>query len=78
MRVIARTATPYPNSFPIRKGNASLLAAMDKAMADIVADGTYVKIYDKWHAGDALPDPMYKDYPGLDKQRAPGVIPPKG
>lgn len=77
LTVIAKTATPYPNPFPIRKGNTSLLAAVDKAMTEIVSNGTYLRIFDKWHAGDALPEPMYRDYPGLDKQRAPGVIPPK-
>lgn len=70
---VARTPTPYPNAFPLRKGNASLRAALDNALAAMVADGTYVRIHDRWHPNDPLPEPMYQDYPGLDRQRAPGV-----
>lgn len=75
--VAARTPTPYPNAFPVRKGNETLRKALDDTMSAMVKDGTYVKIFDKWHAGDALPEPMYSDYPGLDKQRAPGVPAPR-
>jgi polar amino acid transport system substrate-binding protein len=71
--VVARTATPYPNSFPLRRGNDSLRTALDNALAAMVADGTYVRIYDRWHPHDPLPEPMYQDYPGLDQQRARGV-----
>lgn len=74
--VAARTPTPYPNAFPIRKGNKSLKDVVDKALTDIMADGTYVAIFDKWHPGSALPEPLYKDYPALSKVRAPGVLSP--
>lgn len=74
---VTRTPTPYPNAFPIRKGNETLRKAIDETMRDMVKDGTYVKIFDKWHAGSPLPDPLYKDYPGLDAQRAPGVAAPR-
>jgi polar amino acid transport system substrate-binding protein len=75
--IAARTPTPYPNAFPVRKGNASLKKALDGALGDMMADGTYVKIFDKWHPGDALPEPLYQDFPALAKQRAPGVPGPK-
>jgi len=74
---VARTPTPYPNAFPLRKGNESLKKALDAALASMMADGTYVKIFDKWHPGDALPDPLYNDYPALAQQRKPGVPAPK-
>ncbi|WP_201832502.1 substrate-binding periplasmic protein [Microvirga zambiensis] len=77
LTVAARTPTPYPNAFPVRKGNDSLRKALDDGLRELVKDGTYVKIFDKWHAGDALPEPMYKDYPGLEVQRAPGVASPR-
>jgi polar amino acid transport system substrate-binding protein len=70
---VARTPTPYPNAFPLRRGNESLRAALDGALAAMVADGTYVRIHDRWHPNDPLPEPMYRDYPGLERQRAPGV-----
>lgn len=76
LMVAARTPTPYPNAFPIRKGNKSLKDAVDKALTDIMADGTYIAIFDKWHSGDALPEPLYKDYPALRTLRAPGVLAP--
>jgi polar amino acid transport system substrate-binding protein len=77
LETIERTPTPYPNAFPIRKGNATLKNALDRALGEMMADGTYVKIFDKWHPGDALPDPLYQDYPALAQQRKPGVAAPK-
>jgi polar amino acid transport system substrate-binding protein len=77
LKVAARTPTPYPNAFPLRKGNATLKAAVDKALAEMMADGTYVAIFDKWHPGDPLPEPLYDDYPALKDQRAPGVPAPQ-
>ncbi|MER6462770.1 ABC transporter substrate-binding protein [Streptomyces sp. NPDC001288] len=32
----------------VKKGNTKLLAAVDKAIADAKADGTYKKLYEKW------------------------------
>jgi polar amino acid transport system substrate-binding protein len=75
--VLARTPTPYPNAFPVRKGNESLKKALDGALASMMADGTYVKIFDKWHPGNALPEPLYDDYPVLSKQRQRGVLAPQ-
>jgi polar amino acid transport system substrate-binding protein len=75
--IAARTPTPYPNAFPVRKGNTTLKAALDGALGEMMADGTYVKIFDKWHPGNALPEPLYQDFPTLAKQRAPGVLGPK-
>lgn len=77
LAIAAKTPTPYPNAFPVRKGNSSLKKALDGALADMMADGTYVKIFDKWHPGDELPEPLYQDFPALAKQRAPGVLAPK-
>jgi polar amino acid transport system substrate-binding protein len=75
--IAARTPTPYPNAFPVRKGNATLKKALDGALAEMMADGTYVKIHDKWHPGNPLPEPLYKDFPALAKYRAPGVPGPQ-
>ena len=74
---VARTPTPFPNAFPLRKGNATLKKALDDALASMMADGTYVKIFDKWHPGDPLPEPLYVDYPSLAQQRKPGEPAPK-
>ncbi|MFF7952005.1 transporter substrate-binding domain-containing protein [Streptomyces griseorubiginosus] len=34
--------------FTVKKGNTKLLAAVNKAIADAKADGTYKKLYEKW------------------------------
>ncbi|MBO7937351.1 amino acid ABC transporter substrate-binding protein [Streptomyces sp. S9] len=34
--------------FTVKKGNTALLAAIDKALAEAKADGTYKEIYEKW------------------------------
>ncbi|MFJ6567300.1 ABC transporter substrate-binding protein [Streptomyces sp. NPDC091292] len=34
--------------FTVKKGNTKLLAAVDKALADAKADGTYKKLYEQW------------------------------
>ena len=34
--------------FTVEKGNTKLLAAINKALADAKADGTYKKLYEKW------------------------------
>ncbi|MEU9234697.1 ABC transporter substrate-binding protein [Streptomyces subrutilus] len=34
--------------FSVKKGNTALLAAIDKAITDAKADGTYKKIYEQW------------------------------
>ncbi|MFE8015401.1 ABC transporter substrate-binding protein [Streptomyces antibioticus] len=34
--------------FTVKKGNTKLLAAIDKALAEAKADGTYKEIYEKW------------------------------
>ncbi|WP_328783666.1 transporter substrate-binding domain-containing protein [Streptomyces canus] len=34
--------------FTVKKGNAKLLAAVNKALSDAKADGTYKKLYEKW------------------------------
>ena len=34
--------------FAVKKGNAQLKARLEKALDDVIADGTYEKIYNKW------------------------------
>ncbi|MCM0018381.1 MAG: ABC transporter substrate-binding protein [Tagaea sp.] len=77
LETIARTPTPYPNAFPVRKGNATLKTALNDALEGMMRDGTYVRIFDKWHPGNALPDPLYRDFPVLGQQRQPGVPGPR-
>lgn len=41
----------------VKKGNAELLAKIDKGLADIKADGTYAKISNKWFERDVSQPP---------------------
>jgi len=46
------TAEPIGAGIAIREGNPELAAAMQKALDDMMADGTYLKIAEEWVGGD--------------------------
>jgi len=45
-------AEPIGAGIAIREGNPELAAAMQKALDDMMADGTYLKIAEEWVGGD--------------------------
>ncbi len=45
-------AEKYDQGIAIRKGNPELKAAMQKALEEVMADGTYLEIANKWVGGD--------------------------
>ncbi|MFM9368587.1 ABC transporter substrate-binding protein [Streptomyces sp. Da 82-17] len=47
-RVAANINTGEQYGFTVKKGNTKLREAIDKALADAKADGTYKKLYEKW------------------------------
>ncbi|MFF2366833.1 transporter substrate-binding domain-containing protein [Streptomyces sp. NPDC058122] len=47
-KVVDNLNTGEQYGFTVKKGNTKLLAAIDKAIADSKADGTYKKLYEKW------------------------------
>ncbi|MEU3982643.1 transporter substrate-binding domain-containing protein [Streptomyces sp. NPDC026672] len=47
-QVVDNLNTGEQYGFTVKKGNAKLLAAIDKALTDAKADGTYKKIYEQW------------------------------
>ncbi|MEU6572788.1 transporter substrate-binding domain-containing protein [Streptomyces sp. NPDC046805] len=47
-KVVGNLNTGEQYGFTVKKGNTKLLAAIDKAIKDAKADGTYKKIYEKW------------------------------
>ncbi|MFJ8603755.1 transporter substrate-binding domain-containing protein [Streptomyces shenzhenensis] len=47
-RVVDNLDTGEQYGFTVKKGNAKLLAAVDKAIGDARADGTYKKLYEQW------------------------------
>jgi polar amino acid transport system substrate-binding protein len=49
------SAINLPAGFPIRKGNAKLEAAVNKTLNELVADGTWIKLYTQFHPGYPKP-----------------------
>lgn len=47
-KVVDNLSTGEQYGFTVKKGNAKLVAAINKALADAKADGTYKKLYEKW------------------------------
>jgi polar amino acid transport system substrate-binding protein len=47
-RIAEQINTGEQYGFTVKKGNTELLAALNKAIADAKADGTYKKLYEQW------------------------------
>ncbi|MER6469848.1 transporter substrate-binding domain-containing protein [Streptomyces collinus] len=47
-KVVDNLKTGEQYGFTVKKGNAALREAIDKALKDAKADGTYKKIYERW------------------------------
>lgn len=47
-KVVDNLSTGEQYGFTVKKGNTKLLAAIDKALKNAKADGTYKKLYEKW------------------------------
>jgi polar amino acid transport system substrate-binding protein len=53
-------------AFPVAKDRPELLAAMNKALAEVMRDGTYTRLFVKWNPPSVpIPARMYEDYPGM-------------
>ncbi|WP_069264095.1 substrate-binding periplasmic protein [Paraburkholderia nodosa] len=49
------SAVNLPAGFPVRKGNTKLEAALNKTLGELVADGTWMKLYLEFHPGYPKP-----------------------
>ncbi|MFI9650214.1 transporter substrate-binding domain-containing protein [Streptomyces sp. NPDC052040] len=47
-KLVGNLTTGEQYGFTVKKGNTKLLAAVNKAIADAKADGTYQKLYEQW------------------------------
>jgi polar amino acid transport system substrate-binding protein len=45
---IALPAFDLPAAFPIKKGNTALETAVNKALVEVVKDGTWLKLYNQY------------------------------
>lgn len=52
LKVVAQSSDADKSAIMLRKDNKELLAAVNKALVDIKADGTYLKISQKWFGTD--------------------------
>lgn len=52
VKVVAKSEKPDNNAILFNKGNKELVDAVNKALSDIKADGTYLKISNKWFGAD--------------------------
>lgn len=52
------SAANLPAGFPMRKGNAKLAAAVNKAIDELVADGTWMKLYTRFNPGYPTPESL--------------------
>lgn len=48
LKIAARADSTQGTAFPVRKGNTALVNALDKQIDDMIADGTYLRLYGKW------------------------------
>jgi cystine transport system substrate-binding protein len=52
IKVVDEEGNAQPNAILFNKGNKELVEAVNKALTDMKADGTYLKISNKWFAAD--------------------------
>jgi polar amino acid transport system substrate-binding protein len=52
------SAVNLPAGFPVRKGNTKLETALNKTLGELVADGTWLKLYLQFHPGYPKPDAL--------------------
>jgi polar amino acid transport system substrate-binding protein len=70
------TASPPVTSgmsaFPVAKDRPKLLKALNSALAQVIADGTYTRLFAKWNPpGTTIPAKLLSDYPGM--RQVPGA-----
>lgn len=54
-------------AFPVAKSNPKLLAALNEAIAKLMEDGTYTRLFTKWNPQIEIPDEFFEDYPGMPR-----------
>ncbi|HEX4781944.1 MAG TPA: transporter substrate-binding domain-containing protein [Usitatibacter sp.] len=59
------------NALPVAKDRPRLLAAMNQAIAAMMKDGTYSRLFTKWNEPTiGIPERMFHDYPGMPRPAA--------
>jgi polar amino acid transport system substrate-binding protein len=67
----SQIVTSGVTEFPIAKSNPALREAMNAAIAHLMKDGTFTKLFVKWNPPAVrIPAELYADYPGMPQQPA--------
>jgi polar amino acid transport system substrate-binding protein len=64
LKIAARADSTQGTSFPVRKGKTALVNALDQQIDDMIADGTYLKMYGKWFS-EPVSARLHEFRPGL-------------
>ena len=65
LKVAVQADNPDGTSLPVKKGNTALGNALDTKIDDMVADGTFMKLYEKWFKTLPLSPKIVEFRPGL-------------
>jgi polar amino acid transport system substrate-binding protein len=66
--VASQMVTSGIDGFPVAKTNPELLAALNKAIASLMKDGTFTRLFVQWNpASVKIPEQLYADYPGMPR-----------
>ena len=66
--VASQMVTSGIDGFPVAKTNPQLLAALNKAIASLMKDGTFTKLFVRWNPATVeVPEQLYSDYPGMPR-----------
>lgn len=57
-------------AFPVAKSNPKLRAALNTAIAHLMKNGTYTRLFQRWNPSNvAIPDALYARYPGMPHEQ---------
>jgi polar amino acid transport system substrate-binding protein len=65
LKIAVQADNPDGTSLPVKKGNTALVNALDTKIDEMVADGTFMTLYDKWFKPLPLSPKIVEFRPGL-------------
>jgi polar amino acid transport system substrate-binding protein len=67
----SQTVESGANALPVAKDRPRLRAALDKALASAMVDGTFTRLFVKWNPPEVrIPERLFTDYPGMPRPPA--------